>query len=99
MDIRTHFEFRIAVIHHEYDMIVCMPNGTYLKKNRKNSLITGNNSTVFAERFNLDEKTGTKVVIHPMEPEEAKIYLKYFNKVRKEMGWEALDFPVLTENV
>ena len=98
MDIRSHFEFRIAVIHHEYDMIVCMPNGTYLKKNRGDSLITDKNSTVFAERYNLDEKTGLKVESIPLVVKDARVYVECFNKVRKEMGWEPLEFEVLAEN-
>jgi hypothetical protein len=97
MDIRTHFEFRIAVIDPDYDMIVCMPNGTYLKKNREDSLITDKNSTVFAERYNLDEKTGLKVEIIPLSIEIARVYVECFNKVRKKMGWESLEFEVLAE--
>ena len=98
MDIRSHFEFRIKVIDPDYDMIVCKPNGTFLKKNRKDSLITAKDSTVFAERFSLDEKTGTKVNIIPLELDEARAYVKYFNEVRKEKGWDALEFSVLKED-
>lgn len=98
MDIRNHFEFRVKVIDPDYDMIVCMPNGTYLKKNRDNSLLTGVDSVVFAERRNLDEKTGLKEVILPMELDEACAYVKAFNKLRKKAGWKPLTFEVLAED-
>lgn len=94
MDIRDHFEFRIKVIDPDYDMIVCMPNGTYLKKNRKDSLMT-KDFTIFAERFSLDEKTGLKINIIPMILDEAIIYVKNFNKIRKERGWKPIVFDVL----
>ena len=97
MDIRDHFEFRIKIIDPDYDMIACMPNGTYLKKNCKDSLINNKDSTIFAERVNLDEKTGIKIKIIPMVIEEACIYAKHFNKVRKEKGWEPIEFIVLKE--
>ena len=77
-------------------MIVCMPNGTYLKKNRGDSLITDKNSTVFAERFSLD-KTGLKANIMPMVIDEARAYVKNFNKVRKENDWQPLKFAVLED--
>jgi len=99
MDIRGHFEFRVKVINDDYDMIVCMPNGTYLKKNRGDSLITGVDSTVFAERMNLDEKTGLKVRIIPMELDETRAYVKNFNKIRKAKGWKPLEFQILDRNV
>ena len=99
MDIRSHFEFRIKVIDPDYDMIVCKSDGTYFKKNRVDSLITDAESVVFAERYSLDEKTGTKVEILPMTIDEAQVYVKVFNKVRKGKNWKPLEFNVLTENV
>jgi len=98
MDIRSHFEFRVKVINDDYDMIICNPNGTYFPKNRKNSLIT-QESLVFADRVNLDEKTGTKLLILPMEIDEARAYVKVFNNTRKKAGWKPLEFTVLAEDV
>jgi len=98
MDIRGHFEFRVRVIDPDYDMIVCNPNGTYLKKNREGSLITSE-SLVFAERLNLDEKNGLKQKLLPMTIDETRVYVKNFNNLRKSKGWEPLTFDVLAENV
>ncbi len=98
MDIRSHFEFRIKVFNDNHDMIVCMSNGTYLLKNRSDSLITETDSTVFAERFSLDEKTGTTVRILPMYLDEARAYVKVFNKTRKKQGWKPLEFDILAKN-
>jgi len=98
MDIRSHFEFRVRVVNDDYDMIVCNPNGTYLKENRENSLIT-QESLVFAERLNLDEKNGLKQRILPMTIDETRAYVGVFNKLRKSKGWEPLTFDVLAENV
>jgi len=98
MDVRGHFEFRIKVVNDDYNMIECKPNGTYLKCSRDNTLIT-EDSTVFAERRSLDEKTGLKEVIIPMGLDEARVYVASFNKVRKSKGWEPLTFDVLNEDV
>jgi len=98
MDIRSHFEFRIRAINDDFDMVVCRPDGTYLNKNRENTLIT-NESLVMAERINLDEKTGMNGLIIPMELDEARAYVKVFNKTRKKAGWKPLEFTVLAKDV
>lgn len=99
MIVRSHFEFRIQVERiegEECDMYVCKPDGTILKENRKDSLITSKDSTIFAERVNLDEKTGLKARIIPMDIKEARLYVERFNNKRKEKGWEPVVFSVLT---
>ncbi len=96
IDIQKHFEFRVAVVHPDYDMVVCKSDGTYFNKNRKNTLIN-KNSDVFAERPGFNEK-GTEIKIFPMTIEETKVYVKHFNKVRKSKGWKPLEFTILSEN-
>ena len=71
-------------------VVVCKPNGTYIRKNADEvpgSLI--DTGVVFAERDSCDEK-GVKAIIVPMDTDETLDFIDNFNKVRAKNGWAPL---------